>query len=145
MVRRVAGVALEPPAPMNCRTARALAVGVEKGPKRSAPRELGGARLDAVLTSGTYACRTRNHMMGGRLSEHAVGNAIDVHAFRLSDGRIVGLKGDWRRGAAGAFLLASWRAACGPFGTVLGPDHDAPHEDHFHFDTASRTRGPYCR
>ncbi|MEO0681100.1 MAG: extensin family protein [Pseudomonadota bacterium] len=145
LVRRVAGIALDPPKPMNCRTARALAAWAEKGPSRAARRHFDGAQVEALLVSGTYACRTRNFKPGGRLSEHSVGNAIDIHAFRLSDGRVIRLLQDWRRGARGDFLLASWRAACGPFGTVLGPDADVYHKDHFHFDTASRTRGAYCR
>jgi len=37
------------------------------------------------------------------------------------------------------------RAACGPFGTVLGPNADRFHQDHFHFDTARHRSGPYCR
>jgi hypothetical protein len=37
------------------------------------------------------------------------------------------------------------RAACGTFGTVLGPESDRFHQDHFHFDTARHRGGPYCR
>ena len=37
------------------------------------------------------------------------------------------------------------RTACGPFGTVLGPDSDRFHRDHFHFDTAKYRSGPFCR
>ena len=143
-VERVLGVEIRPAVTLNCRTARALAAWVERGPARAAPRLL-DAPLAAVLTSGSYACRTRN-FLGGRLSEHAAGNAVDLVGFLLGDGRVVSLAGDWRDGgAAGDFLLGAWRAACGPFGTVLGPDHDARHRDHFHFDTASRTDGAVCR
>ncbi|MEM6441591.1 MAG: extensin family protein, partial [Pseudomonadota bacterium] len=111
---------------------------------RAARRDM-GAELTEVTISGTYACRTRNFRVGGRLSEHAAGNAVDLTAFTFDDGRRAALPQDWRRGAEGAFLLSAWRAACGPFGTVLGPEHDQAHEDHFHFDTASRSRGPICR
>jgi hypothetical protein len=37
------------------------------------------------------------------------------------------------------------RGACGPFGTVLGPEADRYHQDHFHFDTARYRSGSYCR
>jgi hypothetical protein len=37
------------------------------------------------------------------------------------------------------------RAACGRFGTTLGPGSDGMHEDHLHFDTARHANGPYCR
>jgi len=36
------------------------------------------------------------------------------------------------------FLRAVHEAACGPFSTVIGPDGDAHHRDHFHFDLATR-------
>ena len=37
------------------------------------------------------------------------------------------------------------KAACGIFGTTLGPGSDGYHEDHLHFDTASYRNGSYCR
>jgi hypothetical protein len=37
------------------------------------------------------------------------------------------------------------KAACGPFGTVLGPNSNRFHQDHFHFDTARYRSGSYCR
>jgi hypothetical protein len=37
------------------------------------------------------------------------------------------------------------KTACGPFGTVLGPNADRYHQDHFHFDTARYRSGSYCR
>lgn len=45
--------------------------------------------------------------------------------------------------ARAAFLRQIWTEACGPFSTVLGPEADAAHRDHFHFDAAER-RAPYC-
>jgi hypothetical protein len=45
---------------------------------------------------------------------------------------------DWHNAAApakSAFLRDVHSAACGYFGTVLGPDYNQPHENHFHFDT----------
>lgn len=143
-IERIGSVALRPPVTVNCRTARALSAWVERGPARGAPRLLDGS-LAAIATSGSYACRTRN-FLGGRLSEHAAGNAIDLTGFVLRDGRVVSVLRDWRDGGPrGDFLLSAWRAACGPFGTVLGPDHDARHRNHFHLDTAARTDGPACR
>lgn len=48
--------------------------------------------------------------------------------------------------ARDAFLRAVHRGACGPFTTVLGPDSDAAHLDHFHLDLARRRGGAgYCR
>lgn len=143
-VTEVLGVRLQPAARLNCRAARTLASWMERGPVRMAPRAL-GAPLAAMRIGGTYSCRTRNSVKGAKLSEHSVGNAIDVMAFRLRDGREISPLRGWRKGEAGAFLLQAWRAACGPFGTVLGPDSDEHHRDHFHLDIAAHSNGPYCR
>jgi len=47
--------------------------------------------------------------------------------------------------AASLRVIGGWRAACGPFGTVLGPESNRFHRDHFHFDTARYRSGSYCR
>jgi hypothetical protein len=43
-----------------------------------------------------------------------------------------------------AFLRRLHKGACGLFGTVLGPDANAAHRDHFHFDLAARKRSAFC-
>lgn len=43
------------------------------------------------------------------------------------------------------FLQELHVGACRVFGTVLGPDANQDHLDHFHLDAAKRTRGAYCR
>ena len=54
-----------------------------------------------------------------------------------------------REGAAksveGAFLRRLHRGACGTFGTVLGPEANEAHRDHFHFDLAQRRHSAYCQ
>jgi hypothetical protein len=35
--------------------------------------------------------------------------------------------------------------ACDAFGTVLSPDYNAAHADHFHLDQADRGYGAFCR
>ncbi len=51
----------------------------------------------------------------------------------------------WRDPAQSKVLKKMHKAACGPFGTVLGPNADKYHQDHFHFDTARYRSGAYCR
>jgi hypothetical protein len=46
--------------------------------------------------------------------------------------------------AEGAFLRRLHKGACGTFGTVLGPEANAAHRDHFHFDLAERRRNAFC-
>lgn len=92
---------------------------------------------------GTYACRAvrTNRGEGGRRSQHATANAIDIAGVQLDNGRALSLLTDWPAvDAAGAPTPAAqfWRdtraGACRIFPTVLGPDYNALHRDHFHFD-----------
>lgn len=96
-----------------------------------------GMPVVEMRTMGAYNCRTRNNRRGARLSEHSFGNALDVAAFRLSDGREISVLGGWRGDAdERVFLREIHRGACTIFTTVISPDGDRHHQDHFHFDLA---------
>lgn len=43
-----------------------------------------------------------------------------------------------------AFLRQVHKDACGIFGTVLGPEANDLHKDHFHVDLAARRHGAFC-
>jgi hypothetical protein len=47
-------------------------------------------------------------------------------------------------GKEGAFLRAAHHAACSIFGTVLGPEANNWHKNHFHVDMAERKHGVIC-
>lgn len=105
-----------------------------------------------LVHAGAYSCRK---IRSGRrwLSEHSLGNAIDVRGVDLAPatkgpkelrGKLeVRLKEHWRGGrgvAAKAHarflrLLAERVIADEQFRVVLGPAHK-DHRDHFHFDMA---------
>lgn len=142
-VTAVAGLALSTPARMDCPTAVALDAWVRDGVIPAIGRRGGGPV--ALQVAGSYVCRTRNHQPGARMSEHGRGRAIDISAIRLADGSAISVERDWGRGTEGQMLAAIRRAACGPFGTVLGPGSDPFHDDHLHLDTARERRQPYCR
>jgi hypothetical protein len=142
-VRAVAGVTLTPQATMTCDTAEALKDWVTEGAE-PAIGDLGGG-IANLRVGSHYACRGRNNQAGARLSEHAQGRAIDIAAIGLQDGSAITVLHGWGHANHGPILRAMWRAACGPFGTVLGPDANRFHHDHFHFDTAAYRRGSYCR
>jgi hypothetical protein len=93
---------------------------------------------------GTFACRPVNGQAGNKLSEHGRANAVDIAAFVLKDGRRITVKEGWSSPDANVrnFLRAVHTSACRRFNIVLGPDANAYHRDHFHFDMG---RGPYCR
>jgi hypothetical protein len=42
------------------------------------------------------------------------------------------------------FLRRLHKGACGTFGTVLGPDANEAHRNHFHFDLAARKHSAFC-
>jgi len=142
-VRSIAGITLDPRATLDCRTAAALKTWVERGVLPAVGSDGGGASSLRVVSH--YACRTRNNQAGSRLSEHAYGRAVDIAGIGLRDGTEITLLTDWKSAEHGAQLSKMWRAACGPFGTVLGPEANRFHRDHFHFDTARYRSGAFCR
>jgi len=82
-----------------------------------------------------YQCRRRNNLPDGKLSEHALGKALDISFFRFGNGTTISIEEDWSRDAAqGRFLKEIHAAACERFTTVLGPDADPNHKSHFHLD-----------
>jgi hypothetical protein len=103
-----------------------------------------GVSVARIESFGTYSCRPLNNQPGARLSEHGRANAVDVAAFVLRDGRRISVAADWTGGddAARRFLRAVHDEGCRRFSVVLGPDANAFHRDHLHFDMG---RGPYCR
>jgi hypothetical protein len=50
-----------------------------------------------------------------------------------------------KNSAESAFLHRLHKGACGVFGTVLGPEANEAHRDHFHFDLATRRRSALCQ
>ena len=54
-----------------------------------------GSDVVRIETMGTYNCRNVNGARSGRRSEHATGNAVDVSAFILKDGRRISVLNGW--------------------------------------------------
>ncbi|MEO0618159.1 MAG: extensin family protein [Pseudomonadota bacterium] len=241
-------ISVRPAATLNCRTVKAVHRWFAKHVQPAASEVL-GTQVVGIRNVSSYSCRNRNNAKTGRLSEHAYGNALDIAAFKLADGRTISLLGDWgpvardqkkdeavetlsarskptrrktpkpianadlrtaavatslvasasitdtsdiplpafkgpvRRGVrlkpyldAGApkpiavpatppreytrqaeatepaalppesvFLRRIHSEACEVFGTVLGPEANDAHRDHFHVDMAKRRYRAYCR
>lgn len=142
-IREVAGIALSQPSTIDCGTAKALKTWVEKSAKPEF-RSFGGG-LKRLRVAAHYACRTRNNQPGAKISEHGKGRAIDISGFIMRDGSEISVLKGWNAGSSKRAMRAVHKGACGPFGTVLGPNADRFHKDHFHFDTARYRSGPYCR
>jgi len=142
-VRSVSGVVLSAGSVMDCGTAVALKRWMEKTAKPVLSRNGGG--LKSIKVAAHYACRTRNNQRGAKISEHGRGRAIDISGFRLRDGSEVSVLKGWHNRGYSKALRQVHKGACGPFGTVLGPNADKFHRDHFHFDTARYRSGSYCK
>ena len=141
-IRSVSGVTLSQPSVMTCETAQALNTWVDEGLQPAFRRR---NQVVTLRVAAHYACRTRNNRPGARISEHGRGRAIDISGFTLASGELITVAQGWTAKAFAKRLRKAWSAACGPFGTVLGPEADRYHRDHFHFDTAEYRSGPYCR
>ena len=141
-VTSVAGVRLSQASVMTCEMAKALKRWVSKDVETAFGRR---NKVVSLRVAAHYACRPRNNRPGARISEHGRGKAIDISGFKLEDGTLVTVLQGWGARQTRKPLTRIWKAACGPFGTVLGPEADRHHRDHFHLDVASYRSGSYCR
>jgi len=102
-------------------------------------------RIKALVYSNFYSWRYVEE--SGRLSRHALGLAADIHAFIDSQGRRLEVTRDYKKGLGKGKTceghakdykarvlrdLACDLDASGLFETVLTPDYNAGHRNHFH-------------
>lgn len=142
---------------VNCRMAEAFHTWTQEVDAYA--EALLGSRLARVDTGTSYQCRRRNNAPTGKISEHGFANAIDISGFRLADGRRITLVKDWgptdreleaaaesdeaasseqseprEQSIEAQFLRYVRDRACTQFSTVLSPESNALHADHFHLD-----------
>lgn len=134
-VSEIAGVALSPPATINCEEAVALSDWITHGLQPAFDHSV--ARLEVA---DSYACRPRNNVPGKPVSVHGQGQAIDIAAFVTTSGRTLSVARDYN-----AAMRKAQKAGCGTFHTILGPGSDGYHETHIHFDVAQHGGRDYCR
>lgn len=131
-----ARIELKPAPVLRCEFAESVAAWLRD---EAAPRvEKLGAPLRTVETYDDFECRGRNRVAGAKLSEHGKGNAVDLRAFVLADGRAFELTDV---SVAKDFRDEIRDSACHRFTTVLGPGADAYHETHIHLDLIERKQG----
>jgi hypothetical protein len=96
-----------------------------------------GSRVSSVQHLGSYSCR---NVVGRKLpvssrSQHATANALDIGGFTLADGRTIRVLRHWPgSGPEARFLREIHARACRYFRVAIGPEYNALHRDHFHYD-----------
>lgn len=128
------GVATGDAFTLSCPAALALALW-EAQVLQPAAQALYGQPAAGLQHLGSYACRNVYGRESGRRSRHATADALDLAGVVLADGRRIAVAAHWRDGSDDAdFLRQLHRGGCRWFGAALGPDYNAAHADHFHFE-----------
>jgi Extensin-like protein C-terminus len=102
-----------------------------------------GARVVEIKQISAYSCRGMNGNSNAHISEHAFGNALDIAAFTLADGRRISVETGWKgMPEEQGFLRDVQASACREFTTVLAPGSNVYHYNHIHVDLMRRARRP---
>ena len=106
-----------------------------------------GSRVAEIKQISAYSCRGMNGNSRAHISEHAFGNALDIAAFTLADGRKITVKDGWKgMQEEQGFLREVQGSACENFNTVLAPGSNVYHYDHIHVDLMRRnSRRTICK
>lgn len=129
---------------MRCDTARALGLWTAEFLSPAAAALPGAPRLSGLQMAASYVCRKRvgTGKDRPRLSEHALGNALDIAAFLFEDRDPLTVAPREETGDLDeAFQRTARASACLFFSTVLGPGANAAHETHLHLDVIQRENG----
>ena len=135
----VAGpVAVKPAATLACPIVSVLDHWLTETVQPAAQRWF-GQRVVEIKQISAYSCRGMNGNPSAHISEHAFGNALDIAAFTLADGRHVSVKDGWHGlPEEQGFLRDVEAGACQQFTTVLAPGSNVYHYDHIHVDLMRR-------
>ncbi|MCK1422041.1 extensin family protein [Bradyrhizobium sp. 182] len=137
-VTAVGPVAIKPTATLACPIVSELDRWLADTVQPSAMRWF-GVRVAEIKQISAYSCRGMNGNSRAHISEHAFGNALDISAFVLADGRRVTVKDGWRgMPEEQGFLRDVQSGACAHFTTVLAPGSNVYHYDHIHVDLMRR-------
>jgi hypothetical protein len=137
-VTSVGPVAVKPTATLACPIVSELDRWLSDTVQPSAQRWF-GQRVVEIKQISAYSCRGMNGNPHAHISEHAFGNALDIAAFTLADGRRVSVKDGWRGlPEEQGFLRDVQSGACVHFTTVLAPGSNVYHYDHIHVDLMRR-------
>ncbi|KFG68534.1 hypothetical protein JH26_16330 [Microvirga sp. BSC39] len=133
------GIEVAPASLMACPVAESLARWMSEVVAPEAERQFQSAPTK-VLIGTSYQCRDQRN--GAKLSEHALGNGVDIMGFEFAKRSPLTIAAQSENSPEATFQSAIQKAACPIFNTVLGPGSDAAHGDHLHLDLRER-KGDY--
>jgi extensin-like protein len=137
----IAQTSVSPPATLACPIVSMLDRWITEAVQPAALRWF-GQPVSEIKQISAYSCRGMNGDSSAHISEHAFGNALDIAAFALADGRRITVKTGWHGlPEEQGFLRDVQGAACGMFTTVLAPGANVYHYDHIHVDLMRRASG----
>jgi Extensin-like protein C-terminus len=131
-------VAVSPSATLACPLVSVLDQWITEAVQPAAMKWFGVPVVEIKQISA-YSCRGMNGDPNATISEHAFGNALDIAAFTLADGRKLDVQHGWHGAPEEqAFLHDVQATACDQFTTVLAPGSNAFHYNHIHVDLMRR-------
>jgi hypothetical protein len=138
-VSAIGGVQMQPAATLSCEMAATFAAWTRNELVPSSRwRYLSG--IKTIHQGSAYSCR--KIARSRTVSAHAQGNALDVMAITLNNGKKIDIKKQGLFAFRARGLLNNVRSdGCEYFTTVLGPGYNYDHRNHFHFDLMQRKRG----
>ena len=135
-------VAVKPTATLACPIVSVLDHWLTESVQPAAMRWF-GSRVVEIKQISAYSCRGMNGNANAHISEHAFGNALDIAAFTLADGRRISVETGWKGvPEEQGFLHDVQATACHEFTTVLAPGSNVYHYNHIHVDLMRRAHRP---
>jgi hypothetical protein len=136
------------------REAARLAAEAREGKGRHEPASKSGlAKADVpvrTVSAISHRAGERRPLPSGEREKIAsvelqrLGRGADVKSDAVPIPAIVKAREEAQASPEGVFLRRLHKGACGLFGTVLGPEANEAHRDHFHLDLAPRRRSAFC-
>jgi hypothetical protein len=133
------GLAVAPASLMTCPLAEGLVRWAREVVAAESDRHL-RSKPTKIRIGTSYQCRDQRS--GGKLSEHAFGNGVDVMGLEFDKRGPLTIGSHAEGSPEAAFQDGIRKGACPVFTTVLGPGSDAAHGDHLHVDLRAR-KGDY--
>ena len=144
-INHVPRIEVRPGATMTCPLADALDRWLREVVQPRA-KALLHANVIRLGNLSAYVCRNRYNSRDGADQLSRLRRSLDVSEFVTAKGEHINVLEHWpANDERSRFLRDIHDGACKIFGTVLGPEANAAHKNHFHLDMAKRRHSAYCQ